>query len=132
MLFFTILAQSAPNAGGGGAAPSGGGGGPDILLLMMLVFLPLFYFMVMRPAQKQEKERKSTLAGLKKNDEVITTGGVVGTVMQIKEKAVAGEDVIVIRIDDKTKIPVVRSGIYRVVTKSESAPTEEAKEAQKE
>ena len=131
MSILVLLAQAAPNAGGGGgAAPTGGG--PDMLLMMMLVFLPLFYFMVMRPAQKQEKDRKATLAGLKKNDEVVTNGGIVGTVMQIREKAVAGEDVIVVRIDDKIKIPVLRSGIYRVVTKSESAPADENKDAAKE
>jgi preprotein translocase subunit YajC len=129
MYIYMLLAQ-APNAGGGGGGPTGGG--PDMLFLMMLVFLPLFYFMVMRPAQRQEKDRKATLAGLKKNDEVVTNGGIVGTVLQIREKAVAGEDVIVVRIDDKIKIPVLRSGIYRVVTKSEAPSTDEATDAAKE
>ena len=129
MFMFSILAQAAPGGGGGGGS---GGGGPDLILLMMVAFLPLFYFMVMRPAQRQEKERKATLAGLKKNDEVITNGGIVGTVVQIKEKAVAGEDVITLKIDDKIKIPVVRSGIHRVVTKSAAAPAEDAKDAAKE
>jgi preprotein translocase subunit YajC len=67
------------------------------------------------------------LASIKPNDRVVTSGGILGTVTRVNEKAFSGEDVIVIRVDERVKIEVLRSGIVRVVRdESGSATTSNA------
>jgi len=110
----TLLAQEAPAEG----KPAGGGGLFDPWTLLM-IGLPLvfLYLIVLNPNRRQERQRKALLANLQKNDEVVTMGGIVGTVVSIKEKAggVAGqEDVVTLRIDDRTRLTVLRSSIIRI------------------
>jgi preprotein translocase subunit YajC len=87
------------------------------LMLYISAGAILLWLVVLRPAQRQERERKALLSQLKINDEVLTSSGIIGNVVKIKEKAggAAGdEDVITLRVDDKTRIQVVRSSIARV------------------
>jgi preprotein translocase subunit YajC len=111
----TLLAQEAPAEG----KPAGGGGGLFDPWTLLMIGLPLvfLYLIVLNPNRKQERQRKAMLANLQKNDEVVTMGGIVGTVVSIKEKAggVAGqEDVVTLRIDDRTRLTVLRSSIIRI------------------
>jgi len=129
MFALSIFAQAAQNGGGGAG---GSGADPFFMPMLLIALLIPFYFVVLRPAQKQEKERKAMVAGVKKNDEVVTTGGIVGTVSHIKEKAVGDEDLIILRIDDKIKLPVLRSAVYRVVARTDAGTSEAAKEPEKE
>ena len=93
------------------------GGGPvdwlfsNPLIPLMVTFL-VFWLMMMRPEQKKRKEMERVLAAIKKNDHVVTIGGIFGTVVL----ANAGSDSVVIRVDDTngTKIKVLRSAISRV------------------
>jgi preprotein translocase subunit YajC len=67
------------------------------------------------------------VAELKKGDKVVTTGGMIGTVAQLEEKGLGDEDIVTLKIDDKIKIPVLKSSVYRVVTKADGgtpAPSE--------
>ena len=102
-----LLAQG---AGGGGA------GGFDSLLsgmaLPLMVTLVLMYLLLMRPEQKKRKEMEKQLAGIKKNDHVVTIGGIYGTVVN----AVAGSRFVTIRVDDSTgtKIKILRSAVSQV------------------
>src|SRR4051794_11716575 len=98
MQTYILVAQQTP-AGGAAPSPDGGAGRPaggfdPTMLLMFGVILFWFWLVVMRPAKKQEAERKARLTSLKRNDEVVTTGGIIGTVVGIKEKAggVVGEE----------------------------------------
>ena len=81
---------------------------------LLLISAILFLFIVVRPQQRQLKEQQKLLAGLKKNDRVVTNGGIHGTVTQAAE----GEAVVVIRIDDNSgaKMTVNRDSIAKVVT----------------
>ena len=81
---------------------------------LLLISAILFLFIVVRPQQRQLKEQQKQLAGLKKNDRVVTNGGIHGTVTQAAE----GETVVVIRIDDNSgaKMTVNRDSIAKVVT----------------
>jgi preprotein translocase subunit YajC len=128
------------NAAEGAKAPGGGGLGglfsDPTTLLMIAGPLLLLWLVVLNPQRRQERERKALLSSLQKNDEVVTMSGIIGTVVSIKEKAggVAGqEDVVTIRIDDKTRLPVLRSAIMRLSrpdsTNGKEAPKEEAKSA---
>src|SRR5213076_3381489 len=98
------------------AQGGGGGGGFDSLLsgmmLPLMATLLLMYLFLMRPEQKKRKEMEKLLSAIKKNDHVVTIGGIFGTVVL----ANAGSDSVVIRVDDTngTKLKVLRSAISRV------------------
>jgi preprotein translocase subunit YajC len=81
---------------------------------LILISAILFLFIVIRPQQKQLKEQQKLLAGLKKNDRVVTNSGIHGTVTQAAE----GEAVVVLRIDDNSgaKLTINRDSIAKVVT----------------
>ena len=81
---------------------------------MLANFLPLFlifgifYFILIRPQQKQQKEFKKMLENLKKNDQVVTVGGIHGTIVNIKEKT------LIIRVDENTRLEIDKSAVTRV------------------
>ena len=90
-------------------------------LLVILLFILILYFISIRPNKKREKELKDKLSKLKKGDRVQTIGGWFGTVYHIKDK------VLVLKIDENTKIEVLRDAISAVVVDKEN----EAKDADK-
>ena len=101
----------------GGAAEAGGGGlfeGMGFFLPAMLIVMVL-YFMLMLPNQQKKEQAKVSemLEGLKKNDEIITAGGIRGTVVNIKD----GE-YLTIRIDEKTnaKMQILKKSVIKVLT----------------
>jgi preprotein translocase subunit YajC len=99
-------------------AEAGAGGGSffDALTGSMLVPLVLtmllMYFLLMRPEQRKRKELEQTLANLKKNDHIVTVGGIYGTVVA----AATGSKFVTIRVDDSngTKLKVLRSAVSHV------------------
>ncbi len=110
---------AAPPAGSGTAAPPAGG-----LMSMfpfLLIMFGVMYFFVLRPNQKREKDRRQMLDSLAKGDQVITTGGICGTVVGTSDKSV----VLKVSDDPVTKIEFVRSAIAQVIR--EQATQETAK-----
>ena len=104
MLDFFIPAAHAQDAGG----PAGGG----IAQIIMLVgFVLIFYFLLWRPQSKRQKEHKNLMAGLDKNDEVVTAGGILGKVIKV------GEEFVVIEIADGVQFPVQKVAITAVLPK---------------
>ena len=114
-------AGSAPTGGGAGEAAGDGGlfGGMGFFLPAMLVVMVL-YFMLMLPQQQKKEQAKASelLDGLKKNDEIVTAGGIRGTVVNIKD----GE-FLTIRIDEKTntKMQILKKSVIKVLTGGEEA-----------
>ena len=94
------------------------------MLWMAVAMMAILWFILMyRPGARERKEREAMLSTLKKNDEVITIGGIVGTVVNIREKpgGIYGtEDEVTLRLDDKTRVRVLRSSIARVYRPEES------------
>jgi preprotein translocase subunit YajC len=89
-------------------------------LLFLLPFPFLYYFMIWLPQQQQEKKRRAMIEALKKNDKVVTAGGVYGTVISVDPT----QDKVVLRIDDDkgVKMTMTRSSVVRVLeTTSEKA-----------
>ena len=82
-----------------GGGKDGGGGlfGGNMLFIMIGVFV-LMYFLMSRGKRKQEKKRKSMLSELKKGDKITTIGGVVGTVIEVKE------DEVTVKVDETNNI----------------------------
>ena len=65
----------------------------------------IFYFLLIRPQQKQEKERQEMLSRLKKGDTVITSGGLIGTIVSVQDSEVQVE------VADKVKVRVAREDV---------------------
>jgi preprotein translocase subunit YajC len=78
---------------------------PLISFLPLILVFVVFYFLLIRPQQKQKKDHENMLKGLAKNDEVVTSGGIHGTVINVKDTSV------VLRVDDNTKIEVEKYAI---------------------
>ncbi|MEI7905299.1 MAG: preprotein translocase subunit YajC [Candidatus Firestonebacteria bacterium] len=98
-----------------GMAPAQGGqaaGGTSMLMsvLMMGAIFAIFYFFAIRPQMKQQKLHQKMLSELKKGDKVITSGGIWGVVVGISDS----ENIVVVRIDDNTKIEVSKPYIVGI------------------
>ncbi|MCZ6653896.1 MAG: preprotein translocase subunit YajC [Planctomycetota bacterium] len=109
-----IVAQTTPPTGppaqpGGGAGKPAGGAGNFLLPMAFAMFV--FWFFLFRGQGRKKKELAKMIQGLKKNDRVVTIGGIVGTVVTAKE------DEIVVRVDEtnNTKMTFVRQSIQRVI-----------------
>lgn len=98
----------------------GGGAGAAFLFQIAAIF-GIFYFLLIRPQQKQRKEHEARLRALKRGDKVITSGGVVGEIVHLKESTKEGEadpsmdDEITIK-SGESRLIVERRGIARVAT----------------
>jgi preprotein translocase subunit YajC len=104
----------------GKTAPPGGLGGVEMPLILGAIFF-MFYFVVLRPGQKrQERERQNLLSGLNKNDKVLTTGGIYGTVVTVSDK----EDEVTVKVDDNTRLKMLKGSIARNITREEALKAE--------
>ena len=82
---------------------------PLAMLLPFAMMFVIFYLLVFRPQAKARKAHEDMIKGLKKNDQVVTTGGIFGTVVNVKPEA------ITLRIDEHVRIDVEPSAIGRLV-----------------
>lgn len=107
------------------ATPSTQGGQPGGMLGLLAPFLlmgMIFYFILIRPQSKDKKRRAEMLSKIRKNDRVVTIGGIVGTVATVKE------DEVTLKVDESnnTKITFSRAAIQRVVSVETTSPAEKA------
>ena len=87
------------------------GSGFSQFVPLILIFV-IFYFFLIRPQQKKVKEHKLMVAALKRGDEIITSGGIVG-----KIERVLGEDKVDILISENVTVQVVKSTIQSLTSK---------------
>jgi len=78
-------------------------------ILFLVVIFGIFYFMLIRPQQRQQKKHQEMINNLNKNDEVVTMGGIHGTIINVKEKT------FVLRVDENVKIEIDKSAISYIV-----------------
>jgi preprotein translocase subunit YajC len=95
----------AQSAGGG----LGGGGMGQIVILV--VFVGVFYFLLIRPQQKRMKEQQAMLSRLASGDEVVTTGGILGRIIEVNDTFVTLE------IADGVRIKVQKAQITQLMPK---------------
>jgi len=88
-----------------GVPGEGGGSSPLTFLPFILIFV-LFYFLILRPQQKQTKKRNEMLSTLKRGDEVVTSGGIYGKILNISE-----DEIVTLEISKGVSIRVSRSAI---------------------
>jgi preprotein translocase subunit YajC len=74
-------------------------------LLPMLLIIGVFYMLLIRPQQKRQRELQQTITELKAGDRVVTTGGVIGTIITVKDTS------FLIRSGDKSILEIARSAI---------------------
>jgi preprotein translocase subunit YajC len=89
------------------AAAQGAAGAPEAspmwsFVVPMIFMVAIFYFLLIRPQQKKAKEHKALLDNLKRGDRVMTSGGLIGTIVNIEE------GMVVIEVADKVKVEVGR------------------------
>lgn len=92
-----------------GSGGQTGGGGMGIFLFQMLAIVAIFYFLIIRPKVQQEKRHRERLEQIKRGDEVVTAGGIIGEVVHIKDNQVtvkSGESRFVVQ---RERIAEVRS-----------------------
>ncbi len=115
---FINLISSASSADAGAAV-----GSQLASILMMIVPLALmigiFYFLILRPEKKRNKEMQAMLNNIQVADEVVTSGGIIGRVLSVKE-----DTVLIETGSDRTKIRVLKSAIARNNTQHEAASAE--------
>ena len=80
---------------------------------LILIFV-IFYFFLIRPQQKRVKEHKAMVQSLKRGDEIITSGGIIGTIDRVME-----DDRIEVIIGENVKVQIIRSTITSLLKKEE-------------
>ena len=78
---------------------------PLVNLMPLIIIFIIFYFLLIRPQKQKEKEHLKMLANLDKNDEVVTSSGIYGTIVTVKDKSV------ILRIDENVKIEIEKNCI---------------------
>ena len=95
----------------GQAAPAGGNG--MIMLLFWGLFFAAMWFLLIAPQRKKQKQHQKMLTELKSGDEIITAGGVYGTITNVKD------DRFSLRVGDGTKVEINKAFVHAVVKKSD-------------
>ncbi len=90
-------------------APRSGGSGGIIFMGQMVLIFVIFYFLLIRPQSKERQRHEQMLKELKKGDEIITNGGIIGSVVHAEETR------LTIRTGDNTRLTVDRSRIAQVL-----------------
>lgn len=91
------------------------GGAIAQFLPLILIFL-IMYFLLIRPQQKKVKEHQAMVAALRRGDQVVTQGGLIGKVTKVKD-----DNEVEVEVADGVKVRVVRGTISSVVSKTEPA-----------
>jgi len=99
-----FLAMGVPQGG------SGGGGSTMGMWLPIIAIFAIMYFLIFRPQAKKQKQQRMMIDSLKKGDKVVTTGGIYGQIVGVKEK----EGTIVVKIAENTKVELARSSIAKI------------------
>jgi len=103
-----LVALASHGPGMSGAGLWAGAGGADASLLLIPIIFGIFYFVLILPVQRRQRQAQQMLGALKNGDRVVTTGGIRGTIISLKD------DIIQIRVaPDQVRLELVRSAIAR-------------------
>jgi preprotein translocase subunit YajC len=98
-------------------AAAGGGASALASFIPLVLIFAIMWFLLIRPQQKKFKEHQAMVAALRRGDEVVTQGGIVGKIVKVKE----GEAEIEVEIAPNVKVRVLRHTISNVLSKTEPA-----------
>jgi preprotein translocase subunit YajC len=106
MTYFTFLMLQQAS-GGGGVMP----------LLLPLALVAIFYLLVFMPMQKQKKQQQQMLKTLENGSQVLTTGGIIGTIVSVNP-----DDTLTLRVKpDNLKLQIARSAVASLITEEKKA-----------
>jgi len=110
-MFFSLLQAGTP---AGTAAPN--------MLAQFFPFILMFailYFLIIRPQRKKQKEHQNMLENVRINDVIITTGGIIGKIVNIKKE----KNILVVRIDEttNTKVELQKTAVAGVISEEKKA-----------
>lgn len=95
-------------------------GAPSILnsfLIPMILVFGIMYFLMIRPQQKKMSAHRAMIEAIRKGDQVVTQGGIVGKVWKVQE-----DGMVEVEIADGVRVKVVRQTIVNVLNKTEPTP----------
>jgi preprotein translocase subunit YajC len=97
-------------------APSGqsAGGGLTVFLVQIAALIGIFYFMLIRPQRRQQEKHRQLLASLQRGDRVVTSGGIIGEVVHLKDDEVTVKS-------GESRFIVLRANIANIVNRSVEA-----------
>lgn len=98
------------------AQAAGGAGSAFTSFVPLILIFAIMYFLLIRPQQKKAKEHKAMVEALRRGDQIVTQGGIVGKVSKVKED---GE--IEVEIADGVRVRVIQSTVATVLNKTEPA-----------
>lgn len=113
---FDVAYAMAPAPGGAGG--QAGGGGASVFILLFVMFF-IFYFLVIRPQQKEAKKQQKMRDSIKKEDRVITAGGMYGKVVGIDDTT------LTLEIAEKTRVKFQKAAIASVIPSGGKAGEDE-------
>ena len=98
------------------AQAAGGAGGAFASFIPLILIFAIMYFLLIRPQQKKMKEHRAMVEALRRGDQVVTAGGLIGKVVKVKD-----EDEVEVELAEGIKVRVVQSTITTVLNKTEPA-----------
>ena len=102
--------------------PAGAGASMGSTLVMMVAMIAIFYFMLIRPENKRKKEAEQMRSAVKKGDKITTIGGIIGTVVDVKEN-----NIVIETSADQVRIELAKWAISTNETAAEAAKAEAQK-----
>jgi preprotein translocase subunit YajC len=105
------------------AQAAGGDAGGLLSFLPLVLIFAVFYFLLIRPQQKKMKQHREMIGNIRRNDRVVTGGGIIGKVT----KVVDGEDKVEVEIANNVVVQVARGTIGEVIAKSAPAASGSSK-----
>jgi preprotein translocase subunit YajC len=102
-------------------AQEGGQGGSLVSLALPLLLLVGFYFLLIRPQRNRQRAQQALLASLEVGDEIVTTGGIFGSIVEIDED----EGVVTVEIAPGTRVRMLRQGIAQRFVEDEGEDFDE-------
>lgn len=97
-------------------AQAAGAGSAFASFVPLILIFAIMYFLLIRPQQKKLKEHKAMVEALRRGDQVLTQGGILGKVVKVND-----DGVLEVEIADGVKVKVMRSSVSQVISKTEPA-----------
>lgn len=98
-------------------AAGGAAANPIVQFLPLVLIFVIMYFLMIRPQQKKLKDHRAMVEALRRGDQVVTQGGIIGKISRVKE----GEQDVEVEIAEGVKVRVVKATISQVLSKTEPA-----------
>ncbi len=96
---------------GGQSSPGGESGNPIFQFFPFILMFVVIYLLILRPQHKKQRQQKEMIDALKKGDKIVTSGGIHGTIVGVKEK----EGILVVQVAKDVRIEASRGSVSRLV-----------------